>query len=169
MKKNWKYLTIFIGALLFRLIPIPFRVPNIEPIMAAQMPLSKRFNSFSIFFFGFASIAIYDVFTSGIGIWTLITALAYGLVGLVAGFFFKGKKRNYVSFAIVATLIYDAITGLTLGPLFFGQSFMVSLIGQIPFTLLHLIGNVSFAIILSPLIEGWIVKSEVKKEVFSVV
>ena len=56
----------------------------------------------------------------------------------------------------------QAVTGLTIGPLLFHQSFIVSLIGQIPFTLLHLLGNVSFAIVLSPAIERWLVKEEVK-------
>ena len=39
---------------------------------------------------------------------------------------------------------------------------MVSLAGQIPFTVLHLLGNVSFAIVLSPAIEKWLVKEDRK-------
>ena len=60
----------------------------------------------------------------------------------------------------MGTLFYDAVTGLTIGPLFFHQSFIVSLVGQIPFTVLHLLGNVSFAIVLSPMIERWLVKED---------
>jgi hypothetical protein len=65
-------------------------------------------------------------------------------------------------YAVIATIVYDAVTGLTIGPLFFHQSFLVSLVGQIPFTLLHLLGNVSFAIVLSPVIERWLIKKEEK-------
>lgn len=159
--KNWlKYTIVFISALAFRMIP--FRAPNVEPIMALIMPFGKVFGGFMAFIFGFLSIAIYDSITSGLGIWTLITALAYGFLGLGAQYFFKNRSgwKSYASYAIIATIFYDAITGLTIGPLFFHQSFMVSLVGQIPFTFLHLLGNVSFAIILSPVIERWAKKSE---------
>jgi len=159
MKKNWlKYIIAFISVLAFRMIP--FRAPNIEPIMAVIMPLGKVYGGFMAFIFGAFSIAIYDSVTSGIGIWTLITALAYGTLGLGAQYYFKNRSgwKSYASYAIIATIFYDAITGLTIGPLFFHQSFVVSLVGQIPFTFLHLLGNVSFAIILSPVIERWLVK-----------
>ncbi|MDE2030764.1 MAG: ECF transporter S component [Patescibacteria group bacterium] len=163
MKKNWfKYTFTFIMVLALRLIP--FRTPNVEPIMAAQMPFGKVYGKLSAFLFGALSIVVYDSLTSGIGMWTVITALAYGLVGLGAGVYFKnrGGWKSYATYAVIATILYDAATGLTLGPLFFGQSLSGALIGQIPFTALHLLGNVSFAIILSPVIETWSAK---KREV----
>jgi energy-coupling factor transport system substrate-specific component len=166
--KNWiKYTITFVSVMAFRLMP--FRAPNIEPIMATIMPLGKVYGSIMSFVFGFLSIVLYDSVTSGFGIWTLITALAYGALGVGATYFFKNKSgwKNYALYAVIATIFYDAVTGLTLGPLFFHQSFMMSLVGQIPFTALHLIGNVSFAIVLSPVIEKWMAKSEVpvvKKE-----
>ena len=161
--KNWfKYIVIFLSAFVIRLLP--FRAPNVEPIMATIMPLGKTYGKFMAFAFGFMSIVLFDSVTSGIGIWTLVTALAYGLLGLGASYFFQKRSgwKSYASYAIIATIFYDAITGLTIGPLFFHQSFTVSLIGQIPFTALHLLGNVSFAIVLSPMIEKWLMKSEVK-------
>ena len=160
MKKNWiKYTTTFVGVLLVRMIP--FRAPNIEPLMSVIMPFGKIYGGIMSFVFGALSIVIYDSITSGLGIWTLITAIAYGLLGLGAQYYFKNRSgwKSYASYAVIATILYDAITGLTIGPLFFHQSFAVSLVGQIPFTLLHLIGNVSFAIILSPVIERWAVRS----------
>ncbi len=157
--KNWgKYIIAFIVILAVRLVP--FRAPNIEPILTAQMPFGKIFGGLAAFIFGFLSIVVYDIFTSGIGVWTAITALAYGFLGLGAAYFFKNRSgwKNYALYAVVATIFYDAVTGLTLGPIFFGQSFMQALIGQIPFTLLHLLGNVTFAIVLSPVIEMWATK-----------
>jgi energy-coupling factor transport system substrate-specific component len=162
MKKNWfKYIITFLSILLFRLLP--FRAPNVEPIMTTIMPFSKSYGKISIFVFGFFSIVLFDSITSGLGIWTLITALAYGLLGLGSTYFFKNRSgwKNYAIYAFIGTIAYDAITGLTIGPLFFNQSFMVSLVGQIPFTILHLLGNVSFAIVLSPVIEKWVTKEEV--------
>ncbi len=154
--KNWgKYIIAFIVILTVRLVP--FRAPNIEPILTAQMPFGKIFGGLAAFIFGFLSIVVYDIFTSGIGVWTAITALAYGFLGLGAAYFFKNRSgwKNYALYAVVATIFYDAVTGLTLGPIFFGQPFMQALIGQIPFTALHLLGNVTFAIVLSPVIEMW--------------
>lgn len=161
--KNWlKYTITFISVLLFRLMP--FRAPNVEPIMAVIMPLGKTYGGVVSFIFGAFSIVVYDLMTSGLGIWTLVTALAYGLVGYGSYFYFKNRSgwKSYASYAVIATIAYDVMTGLTIGPLFFHQSFMVSLIGQIPFTVLHLLGNVSFAIVLSPAIERWLVKEESK-------
>jgi hypothetical protein len=170
MKKNWfKYITAFLTVLLIRLMP--FRAPNIEPIMAVIMPIGKKCGNLMAFMFGSISIVIYDLLTSGIGVWTLVTAFAYGLLGVGSFYFFQNRTgwRNYAVYAVIATIFYDAITGLTIGPLFFHQLFMVSLVGQIPFTFLHLLGNVSFAIVLSPVIERWLVKSESKIMVNNVV
>lgn len=166
--KNWmKYIIAFISVMVFRLMP--FRAPNVEPIMATIMPLGKTYGKVMAFVFGFLSIALYDAITSGFGIWTLVTAFAYGALGLGASYFFQNRSgwRNYALYAVIATIFYDAVTGLTIGPLFFHQSFLVSLTGQIPFTLLHLLGNVSFAIVLSPVIEKWMVKENVKVSLVS--
>ena len=85
--KGWlKYVFIFMVCLLVRLIP--FRAPNIEPLMAAQMPLAKNYGSSAAFLFAFLSIVLYDVITSRVGIWTFLTATAYGLVGIWAFIYF---------------------------------------------------------------------------------
>jgi energy-coupling factor transport system substrate-specific component len=170
MKKNWfKYIFTFIVVLALRLVP--FRAPNVEPIMTAQMPFGRVYGKLAAFLFGAMSVVIYDIFTSGLGVWTVITAIAYGLVGLGAGVFFKHRtgRANYALYAIIATIIYDAVTGLTLGPLFFGQSLYSAFIGQIPFTALHLLGNVAFAIVLSPVIEMWARKESKVIEVSKIV
>ena len=161
-KKNWfKYIVGFIACLLIRLIP--FRPPNIEPILATQMPFAKAYGKYAGFAFAFLSIVIFDIFTSGIGMWTFITAFAYGLLGFWASVYFKNRKNNswnYAKFAIMGTLAFDIVTGLSVGPLFFPQLFMEALIGQITFTALHLLGNVSFAIVLSPLIYRFVIENK---------
>lgn len=162
IKKNYlKYVIGFVLCFLFRFIP--FKPPNIEPILTAQMPFARIYGKFAGFSFGFLSIIIFDLFTSGIGMWTFITAITYGFLGLWAISYFKNKKNNalnYAKFAVMGTIVYDIITGLSVGPLFFNQSLMEALVGQIPFTLLHLIGNVSFAIILSPIIYTYTLKNK---------
>ncbi|MSU74432.1 hypothetical protein EXS57_01490 [Candidatus Kaiserbacteria bacterium] len=159
---NWLKIALgFTTVFLFRLIP--FRLPNVEPLLATVMPFSKRLGAVGTFFFGFFGIVLFDAVTSGWGIWTLVTALAYGALGFASHFYFNKRAasvKNFVTFGIVGTLFYDAVTGLTIGPLFQGQSFMVALVGQIPFTLLHLAGTVVFATFLSPALYRWVVENK---------
>ena len=160
--KNWfKFILGFIACLLIRLIP--FRPPNIEPILATQMPFSKAFGALAGFVFAFLNMALYDFITGKVGVWTLVTAGTYGILGLLSAYYFKKRameRLNYVKFAIFGTLFFDAVTGLSIGPLFFHQSFVQALVGQIPFTALHLVGNISFAIVLSPLIYRFIIENK---------
>jgi hypothetical protein len=132
--------------------------------MATLMPFSKRYGFLGSFLFAFVGIAAYDAVTSGWGVWTLVTAGAYGLVGIMAHIYFKHREAttlNFLSFGIVGTLFYDAITGLTIGPIFWHQSLASAFVGQIPFTLMHLAGTITFSVFLSPAIYRFIVKNEV--------
>ncbi len=160
--QNWfKYIVCFISCLLIRLIP--FRPPNIEPILATSMPFSKAYGKIAGFSFAFLSIVLFDLLVNKVGMWTFITALAYGLLALWAGYYFKNRKNssmNYAKFAVVGTLAYDGVTGLSIGPLFFNQPFMEALTGQIPFTLWHLLGNVAFAIVLSPALYRFVIENK---------
>ena len=106
---------------------------------------------------------VFDFVSGKVGIWTWITALTYGLLGVGAAIFFKKLKNSrflYLKYAIIGTIIYDAITGLTIGPLMFHMSFRDAFMGQIPFTAMHLLGNSISALIISPLIYKWIVMNE---------
>jgi len=159
---HFKYAAAFLAVLLFRLLP--FRAPNVEPILATVMPLGKRYGAIPGVLFAVLSIVLYDALTSGFGIWTAITALAYGALAIGSHFYFKNRAASaghFVSFSIVSVLFYDAVTGLTLGPLQYGQSFQSALMGQIPFTLMHLLGAVVFAALVSPALYRWFESSEV--------
>lgn len=156
-KNYFKFFGIFISCLLIRLIP--FRAPNVEPIMATVMPFSKEYGAYIGFGFAFLSIILYDLITGTFGIWTLFTASTYGIIGLYSGYFFKNikpKRKDFVWFAVIGTLFFDLVTGLSVGPLFFHQSLTTAIVGQIPFTLWHLLGNISFALVLSPAIYNFI-------------
>ena len=119
-KKNWfKYVVGFVMCLLIRLIP--FRPPNIEPILATQMPFSRAYGKLAGFSFAFLSMVLYDIITGKVGMWTFITAGVYGLLALWAVDYFKNKANNswsYAKFAVMGTLAYDIVTGLSIGPLF---------------------------------------------------
>lgn len=156
-----KYIIVFLGVLLIRLIP--FRAPNVEPLLSAVMPLTKRFGALEGVLFAVVSIVLYDSLTAGLGIWTLVTALAYAAVAIGAHLYFKNREAsrgNFVRFSIVSVICYDVVTGFTVGPLAYGQSFSAAVMGQIPFTVLHLLGAVLFAAAVSPLLYKWLQTSE---------
>lgn len=162
IRTGWLKLLIGWTAVFFIRL-LPFRPANFEPMLAVMMPFSTRFGYFSSFLLGFFGITLFDAVTSGIGIWTLITAAAYGALGIGAHVYFRHQKAttpNFLAFGIVGTVLYDIATGLTVGPLFFSQPFMVAVIGQIPFTLMHLLGTVVFTLAFSPAVYRWVVQSD---------
>ena len=163
LKTGWlKSLACF--GLIFLVRLLPFRPANFEPLLATLMPLSKRFGYLNGFLFGFFSIVLYDAVTSGIGMWTLATAGAYGLLGVGSYFYFKKRKatrKNFLLFGVVGTILYDILTGFSVGPLFFHQALSVAIVGQIPFTLMHLLGTIVFTLALSPALYRWFAKEEV--------
>ena len=145
---------------LFRLIP--FRPPNFEPMLATVMPFSKRYGPAPSFLFGFLGIVLYDAVTSGWGSWTWVTAACYGLLGVSAHYFFKHHEasvKNFLIFGVPGTIAYDAIT-MMIGPVFGHQSLVVAVVGQIPFTLMHVLGTVVFATLLSPALYRFVVRNE---------
>jgi hypothetical protein len=157
IRNSVKYILTFLFCVFVRVLPRP---PNIEPIMTASMPFAKEFGGYAGFIFAAFSVIALDVVVGRIGYWTLYTSLAYGAVGYSAWWWLSSKKevrgRDYLVFAFFATIFYDAVTALAFG-MQFGQSLEVTLLGQIPFTLYHLLGNLPMAYFLSPLLHKWIV------------
>ena len=74
------------------------------------------------------------------------------------------SRKNVISFAIIGTLFYDAFTGLSIGPLFFHQSLIIAFVGQIPFTALHLAGNIMFSLLISPALYGFLMQHQRVKQ-----
>jgi hypothetical protein len=154
-----KYLIGLITVIIMRLVPHP---PNVEPVMATMMPFSKKWGWLGGSLFSILAILSYDLITGTIGVWSLMTMGAYTLVGGLSGIYFKNREntiKNYLVFSIIGTLLYDAITGIGTGMLFFDQSFMVTFLGQIPFTLYHLAGNIFLSATVSPLLYKWVIKN----------
>lgn len=163
-KNYFRFAVGLVLCLLVRLIPL--RAPNVEPIFATMMPMSKAYGSLMSFSFAVSSILLYDTITNTLGVQTFFTAGAFGILSLWATRYFNKNKANkwdYVRFAIIGTLFFDALTGLTVGPIFFHQSFFSSVVGQIPFTALHLVSNIAFAFILSPAIYNFFVRKREEK------
>lgn len=162
MNQGLKYVLGLSLVCLLRLLPHP---PNVEPITATLMPFAKRWGMLAGAVFGGAAVIIFDLLSGTLGIWSWASVGGFVFLGLGAGWYFKhpqfgGGRLDYVAFAIIGTILYDALTGLTVGPLFFDQPFTQALMGQIPFTLYHLAGNIVLAFVVSPLVEYFVVENK---------
>lgn len=132
--------------------------------MASIMPLAKKYGSLVAFAFGSLSMVVYDILTAKVGFWTLTTAISYGIIGVASYWYFRKYKTsafNFVTFAFFDTIFFDFVTGVMFA-LLFGQTIFNAFVLQIPFTLLHLAGNLGFAITLSPVLSRWISKEATK-------
>ena len=148
-----KYAIGFVGTLVFRLLSPFLGLWNISPLMATELAGSKAYGPWVGGLYGALSIALLDVIVGRAGSWTVITSLAYGIVGVWGAYFFRQRQAsawNFVLASIIGTLFFDLITGVLMGPLFYGQTWSSAIVGQIPFTLRHLAGNIFFASVLAP-------------------
>lgn len=155
----FKYAIGFAICIFIRLVTRLVPLPNIEPVTTTMMPFGKKSGWLAGALFGAASIAIFDLITNQLGIWTLVTAVMFGLIGAFAGLYLKKKDnriRHYIGFSVAATLAYDFITGPIMSSILFRMPFMAALIGQIPFTFWHLGGNIALAGLLSPALYKWV-------------
>lgn len=88
-----------------------------------------------------------------IGLWTFTGALSWGLVALL---FSRanpsGSPFAFAKIGVTGTLLYDGITGVLLSPILWGMPLQNALIGQIPFTIKHLLGVAAVSLILAPLL-----------------
>jgi hypothetical protein len=144
-----------------RLLPHP---PNVEPIMATMLPFAKKWGALSGMTFSLIAILGYDLLTGTLGPWSAVTAGTYAMLGVVAGLYLTSrasKVKYYLGVSIVGTIVYDAITGIGMGVLLFNQSLGVTVLGQIPFTLYHLAGNIVLAGIVSPALYRWVITNPV--------
>jgi uncharacterized membrane protein len=157
VKNLFKYFLSLLLCVFVRLAPRP---PNIEPIMFTTMPLSKEFGKYAGFIYASFAIILLDTLQGRVGYWTLYTSFTYGLIGYASALWFSKQKitkgKEYAIFAFFSTIFYDLITASIFG-LQFGQSLQVTIMGQIPFTLYHLLGNLTFAYFLSPIVHKLII------------
>ncbi len=148
-----KYYLGFVATLIFRLLSPLFGLWNVSPLMATELAGAKAYGPWVAGLYGAISMVLVDLIMGKVGIWTIVTSLTYGAVGVWGAVLLKNRSasaKNFVVISIVGTLFFDLITGVLMGPLMFGGSFLAAAIGQIPFTLRHLAGNVFFAAILAP-------------------
>jgi uncharacterized membrane protein len=147
--------------------------PNVEPVMLSTIVSATVYGPVYGFVVGVLSMIISNVLMSTTPLsfpWilqlplvTVYTSLTYGIIGLVSGFLFsKGQevwsRTKYAIVAGIMTIFYDVVTAIAFALQFYGiGGIMVALVGQVPFTILHL-SNVLLAFVFAPLLYNLMTK-----------
>ena len=134
--------------------------PNNDPIMAVTLPYAKR-GRVAAFVFPVLAMVLFDLLSRRVGIWTLVTAGTYGLIGLGFSSLYSrraahgrvvGRGTFFLS-GIVGVLIFDFVTGPAMSSALFQVTFAQAFVGQVPFTLKHLVSVSLYAVVVSPLLD----------------
>lgn len=132
-------------------------IPNNDPIMGCMLPFCREGKWWNSALFAFLTMVSFDIVTAKVGIWTLVTAGTYAAIGILFYWYYRGKAKigikTYLGSGIAGVLLFDFITGPIMSSWMFGMTFMEALVGQIPFTILHLISVSAFVLILTPLLD----------------
>jgi len=148
---------------LFRLL----RIPNADPIMGCMLPFAKQGKWWQAALFSFITMLSFDLITTQLGIWTVITAGTYASLGLFFHFIYKNRRVSlpqYLVGGLSGVLLFDVITGVIFAPILFGMSFEQAFFGQIPFTLLHLASVGIFTILITPVLDKTIIGNSVLED-----
>lgn len=152
-----------IGMFFANLIRLFKFIPNNDPIMAITLPFSKQKKLHQSVLFPLLTMISFDIITNSLGVWTIVTSLTYALLGLFFYFYFSKLKKesifSYLKAGSIGVIIFDFITGVLAMPFMFGMTFEQAFIGQIPFTIMHLITVGFYVIIVTPLIDKHVVKN----------
>ena len=135
--------------------------PNNDPIMAVTLPCAKR-GRVAALVFPIAAMVLFDVLSQRLGVWTVVTAATYGLLGLGFSYVFsaltkRGRSIGAATFlvsGVVGVLVFDFVTGPVMSSAMFHMSFGEAFVGQIPFTVKHLGSVAVYALVVSPVLDG---------------
>jgi len=159
MKQKLKLAAGLVFCNLYRLLRV---FPNGDPIMGFALPMARKGKWWHSLLFPIVAMASFDLLVGRVGIWTLGTSLTYGLIGLAAWTHFSKKKtvkmKNYVKGSVAGVLAFDLVTGPIMSSFMFGMPFSAALIGQIPFTALHLASATAFTLLLAPVLDPQVAK-----------
>ncbi len=126
---------------------------GIESVMLFTLSGALVYGPIYGFIIGASIMAITDFMIGLVGLWTLYTALAYGLVGFLAGIVGMLKKKftraELAGLAFIFTILFDVIT-MTAFAFQFGIPLSIAAINQIPVTLIHVAGNTLLVFVFAP-------------------
>lgn len=162
--KNRNVFKLALSLLIANAIRLLRIIPNNDPIMSMALPYSKRSAAITSFLFPFITMASFDMVTNAVGPWTAVTSVTYGLLGLAFHYVLRGREKvgmkSYLGYGVAGVLVFDFITGVLATPFLFGMPVWQALVGQIPFTAMHLLTTVGFIIIVTPLLDREVLRNE---------
>ena len=154
MNKGIKYFLGLAACNFYRLLKF---FPNNDPIMGFTLPFARRDKWWQAMLFPAIAMTSFDLITMKVGIWTIFTTATYGLIGLLFYAYFKRKKRvglkTYAKSSAIGVLIFDVLTGPIMSSYLFKMPLSAAVLGQIPFTIMHLASAIAFTILLAPVLD----------------
>lgn len=128
--------------------------PSVKPVSALIIILAVVFGSQDGFLAGSLSALLSD-FVFGMGPWTPFQMIAWGLIGYLAGMFSKQLYQNQwllylygLISGILFSLIMDLWSVLTIEQTFNLTRYLVTFLSSLPVTIIYMISNVVFLILL---------------------
>jgi hypothetical protein len=156
---------LFISLVIANCIRLLKILPNNDPIMSMALPFSRRSSALTSFMFPFATMVSFDIVTGNVGLWTAVTSITYGALGLIFHYLMKGREKvgisRYLGFGVLGVLLFDLVTGVIATPMLFPpMTFWEALVGQVPFTAMHLLTTSLFILIVTPLLDKQVLVNE---------
>jgi energy-coupling factor transport system substrate-specific component len=106
--------------------------PNVKPVAFLCLTAGIIGGPVTGFLVGAMTMLISDIFI-GAGYWTLINSASMGLIGLIAALLWNRRtnirRTELIVGGFLLTAIYDVATSLILGPLTFGYSWWIAILG----------------------------------------
>lgn len=173
LRQDSRKLTIFLGMLgaaVAGRVALQY-VPSVEPIIPFAVLAGMLFGMKEGFTLGGSAYIISNFFVWGLqGPWTLFQALGAALAGAMggaAGKFAPRSGKALIFASIAGTVLFEILMNIS-GPLmgiglFIGAlSIPLYFLTSLPFSLIHIISNTGFAILLKPLLKLGGEKDELK-------
>ena len=126
--------------------------PNIESLMPFAVSAGIALGPLGGFLQAASMRAVYDGYQAWAGVWTIGTAVCYGAVGLLAAKFGRRFATNRVKIALFGgamAVAYDALSLIVFYPMF-PMPVDALIIGQIPFTINHVLSSVVSCFLVGP-------------------
>ncbi len=146
--KEYLLLTAFVMIAAALRVPMQI-VPSAEPIIFFAILSGWLFGARKGLIVGVSALWVSNFLViGGQGPWTIFQLVAFGIAGSLGGLLRKkATKLEVITVVVLATVIFELVVN-TSSLFFFGFNLWAAFIPALPFGIVHLATNVSFALIL---------------------
>lgn len=147
------FLSVFAAFIVVGRIVFQF-LPNIQPVTVMLICLAIFAGTRSAVLLAIISTYVSNIYL-GLGIWTIWQILGWVTVSLLSGLLAQQlKNANIYIFSLYCGMmayVYGIV--IQLGTYSYTGNFIAYYLASLPFDTLHAIGNIGFAIILTPILQ----------------